>query len=144
MFLEFSLCIQSKNIIILEWKLHLELFLRTIISERKSKNAIQDLNIRVASKEVPKLVPLSSICCLCLREMEIVDHLFLYREFAWGWGNLFSIFWMASCIPKKIDEWMMEGFDGGSFCVKGKILRRCATHACCGAFGKKGLEDVWR
>lgn len=45
-----------------------------------------------------------------------MDHLFLHFEFASkGWLNLFNTFGLAGCLPKKIDEWMLEGLDGGSF-----------------------------
>lgn len=44
-----------------------------------------------------------------------MDHLFLPVSFLLKRCFLFSTFGVASCLPKKIDDWMMEGLDGGSF-----------------------------
>lgn len=95
--------------------------------------AYRSLNIH---KKLQRTFPnwsLSSICCLFLREMETIGHLFLHSEFTFrGWQILFSTFVVASCLPKKIDDWMMEvsAEKGKSF---GEVLLKCF----CGFFGKK-------
>lgn len=41
--------------------------------------------------------------------IETVNHLFLYCDFAAkGWSSLLNASWVASCPPKKIDEWIMD------------------------------------
>ena len=63
-----------------------------------------------------------SMCPLCQKEAETLDHIFLLCEFASkGWNRIFYIFGLDGCLPLQIDDWMMEGLNRGSFCEKGRI-----------------------
>jgi len=44
-----------------------------------------------------------------------------------GWSLSFEIFGLACFLPKKIDDWMMEGLDFPVYGGKGKILWKCAS-----------------
>lgn len=37
------------------------------------------------------------------------------------------MFGVFSCLLNKIDEWIMDGLNGGNFCGKGRILWKCST-----------------
>ena len=39
----------------------------------------------------------------------------------------FATFGLDGCLPLWVDEWMMEGLSGGSFCGKGKFCGVCNT-----------------
>lgn len=71
-----------------------------------------------------------SMCCLCLKAEESLDHFFLHRDFAKkGWNLLFRPFGLGCCLPNKVDDWLPDGLDCNAFGDKGKILWRCATRS---------------
>ena len=70
----------------------------------------------------------SSMCCLCFKEEETLDHLFLHCLFTRkAWNTSFRIFDLELCLPSKVDSWMLEELDIRGYSPKGNILWRCAT-----------------
>lgn len=47
--------------------------------------------------------------CLCLRELETIDHLFLHFDFTSKGRTVLNTFGLDSCLPKKIDDLIMDG-----------------------------------
>ena len=63
-----------------------------------------------------------SMCCLCAKDEETLDHLFLHCPFTKkAWNTLFGIFDLELCLPSKIDSWMIEGLNIRGYSPKGNI-----------------------
>ena len=71
-----------------------------------------------------------SMCCLCFKDEETLDHLFLHCTFTRKvWYTLFKIFDVEVCLPSKINSWMLEVLKIRGYSLKGHILWSCATRS---------------
>ena len=71
-----------------------------------------------------------SMCCLCFRNEETLDQLFLHCEFVMkGWSFLFRILNLDCCLPSKTASWMLDGVNSKAFRPKGNILWRCTNRS---------------
>ena len=53
-----------------------------------------------------------SMCRLCFKEEETLDHLFLHSLFTRkAWNTLFRTFDLELCLPSKFDSWLIEEFN---------------------------------
>ena len=81
-------------------------------------------------KKIQNTLLSPSMCCLCAKDEETLDHLFLHCPFTRkAWYTLFGIFDLELCLPSKIDRWMIEGLNFRGYSPKGNILWKCATRS---------------
>lgn len=67
---------------------------------------------------------------MCLKNAEMVDHLFLHHPVAHkAWSHIASCLDFSLCLPKKIDEFISESFEGGVLEGKAFVLWNCAVRA---------------
>ena len=71
-----------------------------------------------------------SMCCLCFKGEETLDHIFLHCLFTRkAWNTLFRIFYLELCLPSKVDSWLIEGLNIRGYSLKRNMLWRCATRS---------------
>lgn len=74
----------------------------------------------------PNLALCPSACPLCLQNEESLDHILLHCPFARQcWDRLVSIFNIQVCLPRKIDDWLLESVGGWRLRREERILWMC-------------------
>lgn len=67
-----------------------------------------------------------SVCFICLKNEEAIDHLFLHCDFAMRrWILLFRNFGLECCLPSKFAGWMIDGLDSELLDIEEYPLEMC-------------------
>ena len=87
----------------------------------------------------------SSMCCLCFKEEESLDHLFLHCLFTRkAWNTLFRIFYLELYLPSKSIVGWLKGSTLEVIARKETSYGDVLSSLFCGAFGKKGTVEFFK
>lgn len=76
-------------------------------------------------------------CKVCLNAGESIDHLFLHCEFtSSSWNFAAGLLGISFCLPRKVEDWMVEGLKAWNLKGKGKVIASCAFRAL--------LKHMWK